>query len=188
MTNAELAILGLIVERPLHGYAIEQTIEERGMRDWTEVGFSSIYYILNKLEKDSLITSRLEKTPGRGPARKVYEITAKGRSVWLQASLNALTQPGTPNSSLLLGLVGLPAIPSGQAIAALQQYRGHLAERRERLQVNWQAAGGGLPLFLEGMFEYGYRLVETEIEWLEEFIGKLEAQKRKENDHGKSDH
>ena len=50
MTNAEFAILSLIVEQPRHGYEIEQVIEERGMRNWTEVGFSSIYYILNKLE------------------------------------------------------------------------------------------------------------------------------------------
>lgn len=179
MTNAELAILGLIVEKPRHGYAIEQTIEERGMRDWTEVGFSSIYYILNKLEKDALITSRLEKTPGRGPTRKVYEITEAGRSAWFQATLSALSQPGPPNSSLLLGLIGLPAIPTGQAIAALEQYRGHLMERRERLQASWKTAGEHLPLFLEGMFEYGYRLVQTEIQWLEEFIRKLEDQKGK---------
>jgi DNA-binding PadR family transcriptional regulator len=48
MTNAELAILSLVVEKPRHGYQIEQVIEERGMREWTEVGFSSIYYLLKK--------------------------------------------------------------------------------------------------------------------------------------------
>ena len=32
MTNAELAILSLVVETPRHGYEIEQVIEERGMR------------------------------------------------------------------------------------------------------------------------------------------------------------
>ena len=51
MTNAELAILSLIGEKPRHGYDIEQVIEVRGMRDWTEIGFSSIYYILRKLEE-----------------------------------------------------------------------------------------------------------------------------------------
>ena len=51
MTNTELAILGLIAEQPRHGYQIEQVIEERGMRNWTEIGFSSIYYLLKKLEK-----------------------------------------------------------------------------------------------------------------------------------------
>ena len=30
MTNAELAILGLVGETPRHGYEIEQVIEERG--------------------------------------------------------------------------------------------------------------------------------------------------------------
>ncbi|MGD8625667.1 MAG: helix-turn-helix transcriptional regulator, partial [Anaerolineae bacterium] len=48
MTNAELAILTLVAEAPHHGYEIEQIIQERGMREWTEVGFSSIYYLLKK--------------------------------------------------------------------------------------------------------------------------------------------
>ena len=51
MTNAELAILSLVAEQPRHGYEIENVIEQRGMRAWTEIGFSSIYYILKKLEK-----------------------------------------------------------------------------------------------------------------------------------------
>ena len=42
MTPAELAVLGLIVEQPRHGYEIEKVIEDRGMREWTEIGFSTI--------------------------------------------------------------------------------------------------------------------------------------------------
>ncbi|HUV26505.1 MAG TPA: PadR family transcriptional regulator, partial [Anaerolineales bacterium] len=61
MTNAELAILSLIAEQPRHGYDIEQVIEARGMREWTEIGFSSIYYLLNKLEKDGMIESHLQQ-------------------------------------------------------------------------------------------------------------------------------
>ncbi|MDZ4159188.1 MAG: helix-turn-helix transcriptional regulator, partial [Anaerolineaceae bacterium] len=55
MTNAELAILSLLVERALHGYEIERIIQERGIRDWTEIGFSSIYYLLKKLKNKGLI-------------------------------------------------------------------------------------------------------------------------------------
>ena len=47
----ELLLLGILAEKPQHGYHIEHLIEERGMRKWTEVGFSSIYYILARLEK-----------------------------------------------------------------------------------------------------------------------------------------
>ena len=60
MTNAELAILSLIAEQPRHGYDIEQIIEARGMREWTEIGFSSIYYLPNKLEKAGLVESQLQ--------------------------------------------------------------------------------------------------------------------------------
>ncbi len=39
--SAQIAVLGLLVERPLHGYGIAQLIEQRGMRSWTSIGFSS---------------------------------------------------------------------------------------------------------------------------------------------------
>ena len=51
ISNIEAAILGLLCERPQYGYEIEKIIEKRNMRNWTEIGFSSIYYILKKLEE-----------------------------------------------------------------------------------------------------------------------------------------
>jgi len=77
MTSAELAVLSLIVEKPRHGYEIEQVIQERGMREWTEVGFSSIYYLLRRMEQRGLIVGGLQQAE-RGPARKVYRPTPAG--------------------------------------------------------------------------------------------------------------
>ena len=67
MSSAELAILSLIAEKPRHGYEIDEVIEERGMRDWTEIGFSSIYYLLNKLEnaQESLDTGNTTAAAGQ---------------------------------------------------------------------------------------------------------------------------
>lgn len=36
LSNTEFALLSLLAESPSHDYAIEQTIEARGMRNWTE--------------------------------------------------------------------------------------------------------------------------------------------------------
>ncbi len=66
LTNTELAVLGLLAERPKHGYQIEQDIVERGMREWTEIGFSSIYYILNKLEAAGWLSSGSEGAQSAG--------------------------------------------------------------------------------------------------------------------------
>ena len=57
LTNSELAILGLVAEHPRYGYQVEQDIAARGMREWTEIGFSSIYYVLNKLEAAGWLAS-----------------------------------------------------------------------------------------------------------------------------------
>ena len=77
------------------------------MREWTDIGFSSIYYLLGKMEKAGLVEGRAEDSgesgaqtaaptadrAARGPARKVYAPTAEGFSAWQEASLQALSMP-----------------------------------------------------------------------------------------------
>jgi DNA-binding PadR family transcriptional regulator len=58
LTDAELLLLGLVAEMPRHGYELDQVIQQRGMREWTEIGFSSIYFVLGKLEKLGLATAK----------------------------------------------------------------------------------------------------------------------------------
>jgi len=110
MTGAELAILGLVAEKPRHGYEIEQVIEQRDMRQWTEIGFSSIYYLLKKLEKSGWVRSRFDPENQHGPARKIYELTAIGYKAWHQAILDALSTPAPHYDPFQLGLSSLPAV------------------------------------------------------------------------------
>jgi len=66
MTNAELVLLSLIAENPRHGYDLEHVIAERGMRNWTEIAFSSIYFVLNQLVKQELAVRMSNPPPGAG--------------------------------------------------------------------------------------------------------------------------
>jgi DNA-binding PadR family transcriptional regulator len=175
MRSADLAVLGLLMEQPRHGYQIEQVIQERNMRDWTEIGFSSIYAILARLQKQGYLQASLKVPQGRGPARKVYRITRSGRAAWKGATLEALSLPSEGGLPFLLGLVGLPAIPAQEAIAALRGYRDRLVERNGRVAARKSEAGPNLPLFLEGIFDYSLALAGAEIEWVEGFIERLEA-------------
>lgn len=172
MTNAELAILSLVAEEPRHGYQIEQVIEERGMRDWTEVGFSSIYYLLKKLEQKGLVESELREAE-RGPARKVYRATPAGRKAYRAAVLDALTVPRRWYPTLLLGLANLPRILPVEATAALRQYRDAQAARRDHVQARWEGQQP-LPTFVEALFDYSVTLIQAEIAWLEKLIQEME--------------
>jgi DNA-binding PadR family transcriptional regulator len=174
MTNAELAILSLVGERPRHGYEIEQVIEERGMRAWTEVGFSSIYYLLKKLEQEGLIEGQLEEAE-RGPARKVYRPTPAGYAALRAAILEALSTPQRTYPPLQLGLANLPGIPPAEAAAALRRYRDALATSRDEAKAKWESQSP-LPYFIEAMFDYSVTMLEAEIAWIETFIKKVEEQ------------
>ncbi len=174
MTNAELAILSLVAEQPCHGYEIERVIEERGMREWTEVGFSSIYYLLKKLEKAGLIEGQLEEAE-RGPARKVYRATPAGIEARHTALLEALSSPWRSYPPLLLGISNLPAIPLDEAVAALQKYHDELVARMEGVQATWESQRP-LPYFVDALFDYSIVLGAAELEWIEKFIKQLEEQ------------
>jgi DNA-binding PadR family transcriptional regulator len=173
MTNAELAILSLVAEQPRHGYQIEQVIEERGMRDWTEIGFSSIYYLLKKLEKEGLVEGHLEEAE-RGPARKVYTATQAGQEVRHAGLIDALSVPRPCYPPLQLGLANLPGIPPTEAVAALKQYRDALAEHQAHVQRRWDEQKP-LPYFVEAMFDYSLTVSKAEQDWIERAIQRIES-------------
>lgn len=173
-TQSELALLSLLAEQPYHGYELEHVIESRGMREWTEIGFSSIYYLLKKLEGDGWIESRLEEG-GRGPARKVYAITPGGREQLRAAILESLSTPQRCSTPLLLGIANLPGVPATEAAAALRQYVAALEAQLAHMRERWEAQKP-LPYFVEAMFAYSDTLIQAECDWIERFIKQVEAQ------------
>ena len=84
LTDSELLVLGLVAEMPRHGYELEQIIELRGMREWTQIGFSSIYFVLGKLEKKGLIVAR---QPEKAKTKKSYTITDIGHEILVSQTL-----------------------------------------------------------------------------------------------------
>ena len=180
MTNAELAIISLIAEQPRHGYQIEQVIEERGMREWTEIGFSSIYYLLKKLEREGLIEGQLEQAQ-RGPARKVFRITQAGKEARHAALIETLSVPWRSAPSLMLGIGNMPALAPDEAQAALRQYCATLNDRLAQVRARWEAQRP-LPYFVDALFDYTVTAVEAELRWVENFITQMEHM---EDRHGK---
>lgn len=171
MTNAELAILSLLAEQPRHGYQIEEVIHERGMRDWTDIGFSSIYYILKKLEKEGYITGQSAEA-ARGSGRIVFHITAQGYRVLVEQVRHVLTHPAPHPSPFLLGLSNLPLLENEEVIAALQTYAAALAERRTHLERR-RLEQGRLPDFVDAMFDYSLMLTNAEYDWIQTAITRL---------------
>lgn len=70
-----LCILTVVAERAMHGYAIIRRLEEAGLGT---VKGGTLYPILNRLERDGLVSSTWQAGVG-GPGRKTFAITEHGQ-------------------------------------------------------------------------------------------------------------
>jgi DNA-binding PadR family transcriptional regulator len=175
LTPAELALLSLVAEKPSYGYELEGVIEARGMRNWTEIGFSSIYYLLRKLERKGYVSGEERKHGGAGKARVVYSILPDGRQALQIGVNNALSTPRPAPPVFLLGLANLPLLGRDQILADLDQYLEGLDQR----QQSWEADRsklGDLPYFVQAMFDYSQALLDAERSWVHAFRARLESE------------
>lgn len=171
LTNAEAAILGLVSEQPRHGYELEQVIEERGLRQWAEIGFSSIYFLLGKLQRKRLVE---EVGPARGNARarKSFTVTATGRHALTRHALAKIAMPDPPRAAILIGLANWPALDHDEAISALFQRNKALEEEKSRIDAA-RAAQQPLPLFVEAIFDFALGQIAGEIAWIGRTVQRL---------------
>lgn len=173
MSDAELTILSLVAEGPRYGYEIQQIVDERGLREWLTIGFSSIYYILNKLETQKMLTSYL-RMEGRGPARKVYEITEAGRGVLQTAISDLLRQPRSLGTGLELGLANLSALKPRQIYKVLTAHCDELQRRVETVEKSWerhQAADTPEAAdHIRALFTHSIAVMRAELEWMQNFL------------------
>ena len=173
LTRAELALLSLVAEQPRYGYEIEGVIQARGMRNWTEIGFSSIYYLLRKLERKELVRSEERPHRGAGKARVVYSILPEGARALRRGVNEALANPQPAPPAFLLGLANLPLLERDQVMADLDRYLTGL-DLREQSWLKDRHQLGDTPYFVQAMFEYSQALLDAEREWVRAFRARLE--------------
>lgn len=166
LTDAELLVLGLVAEMPRHGYQLEQVIEQRTMREWTQIGFSSIYFVLSKLEKMKLVSAkRPAESKANSKARKIYSVKNTGRNALVAQTLAALSTVRPTYSSALLGMINWAALERDDALQALQARRDAIEEEVTRLsdiQIDQQP----LPDFVEALFDHSIGQLKAEVEWV----------------------
>jgi DNA-binding PadR family transcriptional regulator len=162
LTNAELLVLGLVAEMPRHGYELEQVIEQRGMREWTQIGFSSIYFVLGKLEKLELVAA---EKPAGAKTKKVFRVTDAGRATLVEQSLAALRTVRPSYAPVLLGMAHWAVLERDAALGALVE-RGAAVEAELNRLGDIQVAQQPLPDFVEALFDYALGQLGAEAEWV----------------------
>jgi len=158
----EVAILGFLMQGPLHGYDLHRRVEDELGRIWT-IGLSNLYGALKRLEKAGQITCTLTPQESR-PPRKVYTITPAGRDIfldWVQHPVPAMRKVRIEFLAKLyfhrtLNLEGTAALIAAQE-----------AMCRERIAGLEQSAAQCAPHdFARLVFDFRRRQVQAILDWL----------------------
>lgn len=170
LTDSELLVLGLVAEMPRHGYDLEQVIEQRGMREWTQIGFSSIYFVLGKLENKKLVKAT---TPANFKAKKSYTITRTGKKTLADQTVTAIKSLRPTYSPLLMGMLHWPVLTKTQALEALTTRKQAMTDELNRLE-NIHFNQQPLPDFVDAMFDFSIGQLKSEAAWIENTLSYMQ--------------
>lgn len=163
LTPSELTILSLVIEHPQHGYDLEQVIERRNIRQWTDIGFSSIYYLLAKLEKRGLIHA--PEQPAGTKSRRIFHATPEGRAAAGRTALALIMELKPVQHPIVAGLANLPLLSEEEYAAAIRSRLTQIDERLAAIRSARQAQEP-LPVPACEVFSYSLSLLEAERSWL----------------------
>lgn len=178
MTQIEMVLLALLYEKEYYGYEMESIIEQRNMREWTKIGFSSIYNSLSKLEKKGFIASRFEKKYG-SPKRKIYYIQEDAREFIREKLKEMLSSPEKVYSEFPIGMAFSHLLTWEEVVESLKKYRENLQSRRQRILSRYpeETMAETMP-HLNALFTRPLKLIEAEIEWIDEFLEETNNKRR----------
>lgn len=167
MSTAQLAILGLLMEKPMHGYEIKQRLRASPGVFWM-INYGSIYPTLQRLEKEECVVGKEESAV---PIRKVYEITAKGKEKFMDLLKARTKREVHVRDEFTLHLFFLDHLPEADAKELLEsKLRGNeklLAELLEKDELLKRM----LPRYRYAALQRGTMHIKTELEWLRKTLG-----------------
>lgn len=170
----ELALLGLLDERPMHGYELRKRLSEM-LGTVRTVSFGSLYPTLRRLRLEGYIVEDASAaTATRPPAtarrgRKTYRITESGAEELAQL----LTEPAAASfgdDGFGVHLAFFVRTPGPARIRLLEGRRRVLEERREGQRDAAGRAGPTELRYARQLTLLGLETSERELRWINELI------------------
>ncbi|MFB7633503.1 PadR family transcriptional regulator [Streptomyces sp. NPDC056149] len=171
-----LAVLGLLLERPMHPHAMAGALRERGMERAFKLTTGSLYDTVRALARDGWIEADGTEQVGNRPARTVYRHTHAGRDGFTDW-LDELIREPSPEYPRFLSAVGyLGALGRVRAAEALRERATALRERiAEGAEVHRAAREEHhAPRLFVIEAEYAAAMARAELAWVEGTADEIE--------------
>lgn len=171
-----LAVMALLYEQPMHPYQMVSTMRERGKHESVKLRYSSLYSVVEALQREGLIVALETRREGRRPERTVYGLTEAGRLEFLGWLRELLIKPVKEYTQFAAGLSFLPALPPDEALTLLEERVRLLEEEVESMRSHMDdAVRQGLARLFLIEVEHEVVLREAELRWVRELAYEIKT-------------
>jgi DNA-binding PadR family transcriptional regulator len=165
--DRQLLLLGLLRRQEMHGYQINEFIEEK-MHFCINLKKSTAYYVLDKLAQEGYVEVE-HAQEGNRPPRRVYHITQAGEAYFtelLRENLSDYTPTYYPAD---IGLAFINQLPPPEITSCLKLKRDKIQTELENLH---QVPGHTGPLL--HVLKRNRRLLQAELDWLDDLLAEMD--------------
>src|SRR5262245_20301805 len=166
----ELAVLGLLKDRPMHGYQLTREVGESLGGFW-RVSYGSLYPTLKRLQADGAITAaNPEGRPTGGRKKTVYEITPEGERLFLDLLQEAPQEGSSEDARFRVRLAFFRYLPPETRVRLLERRRDLLEDRLSAMDESLRGARDRVDDYTLALMEHGRRATISDIDWLDGLI------------------
>jgi DNA-binding PadR family transcriptional regulator len=178
--KARLLILGVLHRGDFHPYEIKRRLGNAMVECYIDVDVGTLYYAIGQLEKDGLISPRVQERVARGGMRTVYAITPKGRAEFRDGLHRQFEEDGPVSQTLygallFLHLADLAVVEDivRRRIARLTELIAKLVPLRKQMAPVISTGG-------DHLFKHLDKLRRLDREWLKGLLADIEARKARD--------
>jgi DNA-binding PadR family transcriptional regulator len=166
----ELAILGLLKERSMHGYQLSKRLTDTLGGFW-RVSYGSLYPTLKRLERQGAVEQVFDEQEV-GRRKNVYRITDKGETLFRELLEEAGSEASTEENRFRVRVAFFKYLAPESRIRVLERRRAFLEERLDTLTASLATDRDTYTLSL---MQHGRETTEQDIAWLN---GLISAERR----------
>lgn len=169
----ELAILGLLKERAMHGYQLKKHLADTLGSFW-QVSYGSLYPALKRLQRDEAVEMIFPKDQV-GRRKNVYRITPKGEALFAEL-LERAGQDATEDDAFSVRFVFFQYLKPETRIRLLERRRAYLEGRWSNLKQSLQSYRERIDGYTLSLMNHQLAATETDIRWLDDLIAAEQRQ------------
>lgn len=174
--SIKFMILGCLMSKPLHGYAIRKQFMKRAQG----INEGQMYTLLKGMEKEGLLLANRETGTQGNPSRKIYRLAPEGRDLflhWLTSGAEAgcaVTFDFLQHDPFLKKLTFFQHLQLSQAENLIKAELSRSEEKiAEYSRVKEKMIDKEVPFFSLEIIKFAIEQEHFRRKWLEELSGRL---------------